>query len=115
MSGPDKDLFGNVSWHDADGNYHRDGGPALIETDGSKLWFRHGELHRIDGPAVMSANGYNAWFQNGKRHRLDGPAVEFSYGESTSYVRYWYVYGKEIACNAQEEFDRLVKLMILWE
>jgi hypothetical protein len=38
-------------------------------------------LHREDGPAVEYSSGSRDWFQHGKRHRLDGPACEYTKNE----------------------------------
>ncbi len=32
-----------------------------------------GELHREDGPAIEYTSGTKMWYQNGKLHREDGP------------------------------------------
>jgi len=37
---------------------HREDGPAVKHTDGSKFWYFNNKLHRTDGPAVMR---YNNW------------------------------------------------------
>ncbi len=40
-----------------------------------KLWFnKKGRPHRDGKPAVMNTNEYKIWFRNGKMHRDDGPA-----------------------------------------
>ena len=101
-------------WVDADGNFHRDGLPAVqrfsvytqfqppppmfMKPDGKYVgevneyrYFQHGILHREDGPAKHSTGlGYSPtyWYYNGKLHREDGPAV---YGSKTSTM--WYRHG----------------------
>jgi hypothetical protein len=85
------------------GLLHRDGGPAVIWSDGSEAWYQFGEYHREDGPAatehhprlgltffwfqhgqlhrdddlpaIDSAEGHCVWYQRGLRHREDGPAL----------------------------------------
>ena len=76
---------GTKIWYDADGKYHRDGGPAVIypksirRPNGGTMWYQHGQLHRDDGPAE-DEGVYKAWYQHGKQHRDDGPATEFEDG-----------------------------------
>lgn len=55
------------------GQYHREDGPAYIESDGTQAWYLHGEQHRIGGPAVTWSDGREDWYVNGQRHRTDGP------------------------------------------
>lgn len=45
---------------------HRENGPAIEWSDGTKEWCLNGQFHREDGPAVEYANGYNEWWLNGK-------------------------------------------------
>jgi len=66
---------------------HKEDGPAVIMTSGTKAWFIHGQMHRTDGPALMLSDGKNVWYYNGKRHREDGPAHE---GGSK---KQWYIHG----------------------
>ncbi len=83
------DADGTVRWYDADGQLHRDGGPAVEEADGTKEWYQHGELHRDDGPAVEWPDATREWYQHGQRHRDDGPAMEFADGAT-----FWYQHGQ---------------------
>lgn len=34
-----------------------------------------GQYHRDGGPAIVCADGYEAYYINGKRHREGGPAI----------------------------------------
>ena len=34
--------------------------------------------HREDGPAIIWTSGTKQWLINGQHHRLDGPAVEYN-------------------------------------
>jgi len=88
-------------WKNADGKLHREDGPAIEYTDGSKSWYLNGELHREDGPAVEFASGARYWCLNGKYHREDGPAVEYSNGTGE-----WWVNGKKLT---QKEFEQMQK------
>jgi hypothetical protein len=86
-----------VEWSDGtklwfkEGKYHRLDGPACEYHDGTKFWSKEGKYHREDGPAVQNKNGSNFWYKNGRHHRLDGPAVEFSNGN-----KIWFVDGIKI-------------------
>ena len=71
------------------GKRHREEGPAIESSDGTKSWWLNGERHREDGPAIEYSNvGYKSWWLNGKRHREDGPAVEGANG-----YKEWYING----------------------
>ena len=39
-----------------------------------KIWKKNGKFHREDGPAVIDSNGTKEWHLKGERHREDGPA-----------------------------------------
>ena len=56
---------GDLRYFNADGQLHRETGPAAIWADGSKFWFQNGLRHRTDGPAVVGSNGQKFWFING--------------------------------------------------
>ena len=77
--------------------FHREDGPAIEYSDGSKEWRVDGELHRTDGPAAEFIDGYKSWFVNGSIHRLDGPAV--IWGDGT---KAWYVDDKQLT---EEQFN----------
>jgi hypothetical protein len=49
------------------GELHRDDGPAVICTDGTKKWYRNDKLHREDGPAVICTDGTLYWYRHGHR------------------------------------------------
>ena len=83
------EYSGYKSLHFKDGLLHREDGPAIEWTDGTKHWYRNGQLHRENGPAVEWANGTKEWYRNGQLHRKDGPAVEWTNGK-----KYWYRNGE---------------------
>lgn len=62
----------------------------VIDENGTIRWFKKGTeiFHKEDGPAIELTNGSRFWYQNGKRHRLDGPAREYNSGH-----KYWYIEG----------------------
>ena len=81
---------GTKRWR-LNGEYHREGGPALEHPNGYKEWWLNGNLHREDGPAVEHPNGYKEWWLNGKYHREDGPAYEEPEG-----TKEWWLNGEEV-------------------
>ena len=50
----------------------------------------NGEVHREDGPAIEYSNGTKYWYLNGKRHRENGPVVE------CGAYKYWFLQGEEL-------------------
>jgi uncharacterized Fe-S cluster-containing protein len=82
---------------------HREDGPAIEYSDGTKHWYVNGKRHRIGGPAFEYADGSKFWYLNGKRHRLDGPAVEYADGPKS-----WWLNGKNYS---EEAHKRLVKMI----
>ena len=73
------------------GKLHREDGPAIESSSGSKFWFLNGKRHREDGPALEYANSNKLWYNNGLRHRLDGPAIEYADG-----TKEWFIEGEEL-------------------
>jgi hypothetical protein len=67
---------------------HRDGGPAIIYSNGTKIWMQDGKRHREVGPAVTKKNGSVAYYENNLLHREDGPAVINEFG-----IEVWYFEG----------------------
>ncbi len=65
----------SVEYRDAQGNLHREDGPALSYPDGTNFWFRHGTIHRADGPAIERADGTREWLIDGELHNDNGPAM----------------------------------------
>jgi hypothetical protein len=88
---------------------HRIDGPAEEFSDGKKYWYQNGLLHRIGGPAIEWANGEKHWYQNDLLHRIDGPACDYVDG-----YKEWWFEGKQLKCNSQEEFERIIKLKLFW-
>ena len=77
---------------------HREDGPAVEWSNGTKSWWVDGKRHREDGPAVEYSSGTKEWCINGKRHREGGPAIEWSDGTKS-----WYV---NDGCLTEDEFNR---------
>ena len=61
------DRFGTRRYRNAEGRYHREGGPAVIFDNGDKIWYHNGLRHREVGPAVERSNGRCEWWINGKQ------------------------------------------------
>ena len=91
---------GSKFWYVTDVR-HRVDGPAIEWADGTKEWYVAGKRHRVDGPAIEDANGAKFWYVNGKLHREDGPAIEWSNGDKS-----WYVNGVELS---EKEFNKRTK------
>lgn len=87
---------------------------GLYQGVDGKAWYKDDKLHREDGPAVEWSDGATQWYLNGELHRLDGPALDGGPVESFGTPE-WYYHGKFIPAHSQEEFERLLKLMLLWE
>ena len=68
-----------TEWY-LNGELHREDGPAIEYTSGSKFWCKNGKYHREDCPACELVSGTKYWCKNGKYHRLDGPAIEYAAG-----------------------------------
>jgi len=71
-----------TEWY-LNGKLHREDGPAVEYTSGTKEWYLNGKLHRVEGPAIEWSDGDKSWYLNGKRHREDGPAVEYTDGDKS--------------------------------
>ena len=86
MSNPIINESGTKTWFNEEGEYHRDHGPAIEYTDGTKEYYLYGKRHREDGPAIEYSNGTKWWYLNGLLHRLDGPAIEWADGEKSYWI-----------------------------
>jgi hypothetical protein len=62
---PEINEYGSKVWRDTKGRNHRDDGPAVVRTNGVKVWCQHGMWHRADGPAIEYADGTMEWYLNG--------------------------------------------------
>lgn len=88
----------NTERHYLNGKLHREDGPAVINSNGTKEWFVHGVRHRTDGPAVKKVQPYtiDRYFVNGAEYfpestdiflRMAGGVVEDPLG-----TEYWLNY-----------------------
>ena len=112
---------GIIEYRNAEGQLHREDGPAVEYVDGDKVWYLNGQLHREDGPAIEHADGYKVWYLNDKRHREDGPAIEHADGykewwlnnkrhredgpaiELANGIKHWFINGVEYSA---EDFNK---------
>lgn len=80
-------IKGSVRWYrEGTSICHREDGPAIEYTDGTKFWYINNARHRVDGPAIEWANGTKCWYLNGvqlteeefskKINSCDGKVVE---------------------------------------
>ena len=62
--------------------------------DGEIYYYKAGTkiLHREDGPAIEFSSGSKFWYLNGNKHREDGPAIERPDG-----TKLWYLNGSEVS------------------
>jgi hypothetical protein len=60
------DERGTIRWYNRKGEFHREDGPAIEYTNGTKYWCQNGIFHRENGPAVEESNGTKQWYLNGK-------------------------------------------------
>ena len=80
-----------------------------IDEFGNKFWWENNKRNRLNGPAMEWSDGEKQWIQNDYWHREDGPAIKYFDGGEE-----WFYEGKRINCFSQEEFERLIKLRLLW-
>ena len=59
------DKYGNIYYYNDKNQLHREDGPAIEYSNGTKYWFLNGKEHRTDGPAVEDSDGSKEWFING--------------------------------------------------
>ncbi len=60
----------------------------------------------------LDDDGTFSYYENGRLHREDGPAIAYLYGNKYKYR--WFYNGKEICCNSQKEFEKIIKLKVFW-
>ena len=58
---------GRVAWFDNNSKPHATDHPAVIERNGSTMWYRHGKLHRLVFPAIVRSARYSIpqWYVRG--------------------------------------------------
>jgi len=103
------DSSGTICYYNDLNQYHREDGPAIERADGDNYYNDLNQLHREDGPAIEWADGDKAWYRNDLLHREDGSAVEIANGNKR-----WFFRDKQIFCETNEEFLKLMKLKAFW-
>lgn len=93
---------GTVEYY-KDDKLHRDNDlPAVIDSDGYKIWFNNGIRHRLNAPAVEGPEGDKAYYVNGKLHNENGPALINKFGKEE-----WHIEGIKYT---EQEFNAKTKL-----
>ena len=103
-------LFKKDKLHYHKGVLHNITGPAVERTTGHKEWWFNGALHRYGGPAIEYSSGSKEYYIHGLRHRKDGPAIDYV---GAGYKEWW-VNGKRVNCSNQNEFERMLRMKVLW-
>jgi hypothetical protein len=67
---------GIQEYHNENGEYHREDGPAIERPNGHKVWYINGKCHREDGPARIFSNGDEWYYLNDKRYSKEDYEVE---------------------------------------
>ncbi len=99
------ELDDRIEYRNGKGQLHKEDGPAVEFSNGSKAWYLNGKRHREDGPAIEYYYGYKAWYLNDKHHREDGPAIEYSDG-----TKKWYL--NEKSYTEQEYHQEVIKIKL---
>ena len=55
------DKDGTIYYKNKKGQYHREDGPAVLYSNGTKVWSINGLIHREDGPAIEYPGGYSEY------------------------------------------------------
>jgi hypothetical protein len=89
-----------------------------ITRKGYKTYFNEFHESRLNNRPSYISEYYIEYRVDNHWHRTDGPAriwLKDGYGNIHNPTKKeWWLNYKLIACNSQEEFERLVKLQILW-
>lgn len=89
-----EDTFGeDTNAHVKDGLLHSETHPAMT-GGGVECWFKNGVYHREGGPAYVETNERRThWCINGNLHRIDGPAlIERNFDTGVDEIE-WYIKG----------------------
>ena len=62
---------------------------SIVDTYGVHYYNKQDQRHREDGPAIEYSNGTKYWYINGYYHKTAGPAIEYSDG-----TKVWYIMDK---------------------
>jgi len=92
----------DIEYRNAEGELHRIYGPAYIGVAYKfEEWYKDGEYHREGGPAVTTTDA-QYWFYEGNFHRLDGPAVV-----KKGHPKLFFIHGQKLSPKEyKKEIDR---------
>ena len=111
--------------------HYRTEGPAVIDFDGTQIYYLNGSIGRLEGPAVIHPNGVLEYWNNGKISRKDGPAILYQDGgtdwlingeynssdgpaiEMASGQKEYFYKGKKIEASTDKEFMKKIKFINL--
>lgn len=57
-------IGNTIKWLTEDDLLHREDGPAIAHSSGTKMWYINNKLHRMDGPAIEYFDGVKVWYFN---------------------------------------------------
>jgi len=83
---------GSIRYHNSDGAFHREDGPAVIHANSRKEWWLDGERHREDGPALIWADGSESWYINNVYYKFESYVNEIfpnDCAEKTMFIMKW--------------------------
>jgi hypothetical protein len=100
-----KEYPDRIEYRNKLGQRHREDGPAVEFSDGTKEWWINGHCHREDGPAIQYPNGDKDWYINSERHREDGPAIEWIDGD-----KWWFL--NDTRYSEQEWQEEIIKIKL---
>lgn len=60
--------------------------PAVVYSDGTRMYYLDGKLHNTNGPAMVYPDGTRMYYVNGQLHNTNGPAAIYSNGTIMYYV-----------------------------
>ena len=78
------DTHGTFRHFDEDGELHRTNAPAVVYSDGTKVWYHHGVRrrdgvrHRDGGPALEYPDGTKLWMLSGVEYTEEQYQLEMS-------------------------------------
>jgi hypothetical protein len=83
-----------------------------ISKLGCRTYCKEYQESRLNNKPSFISDYYIEYKVNSKWHRIDGPARIWL--NSDGFNEQWWINNKQIHCSSQEEFERLIKLKILW-
>ena len=81
----------------------------IVKIDRIEYTNENGQLHRENGPAIEHSNGSKYWYLNGKLHRENGPAIKHPDGS-----KFWYINNKIIVVAVRNHNQNNLPIMLLY-